>query len=303
MSVDQCHAILARRSLSFRLAARLLPPAVRDDAAVIYAWCRRCDDAVDERPAEEHAGALRELRDELAAIYAGRRVDDPIAAAFAEVVWRRGLPRAYAAELLEGMAMDARGERYQSLDDLLVYCFRVAGTVGLMMAHLLGVTARDALRRAAHLGMAMQLTNVCRDVVEDWERGRLYVPAELLPPGIAPGGPLPDRATLAPAIGRLLAEADRFYRSGDRGLWALPWRAALAVSVARRLYAAIGRRIARRGNDVLAGRAFVPAAEKLLHVVRAALAACASLPRRLSPRPATALLPAPTRFPDDVLPL
>ncbi len=300
MSPAECRAILAARSLSFRLAARFLPPAARDDAAVLYAWCRRCDDAVDERPPEEHAAALAELRGELTAIYAGAEVADPIARAFAGVVRRHGLPPEEPFELLEGMAMDARGERYPTLDHLRLYAFRVAGTVGLMMARVLGATGPEALRHAADLGMAMQLTNICRDVREDWERGRVYLPDELLG-GEAAGMALPDRAVLAAAVRQLLAEADVLYRSGDRGLRFLPWRSALAIGAARRLYAAIGGRIARSGHDVLSGRAYVPGLHKLLHVTRALGAALAELPRRLV-RPAgpRALLPARGRRGDDV---
>jgi phytoene synthase len=169
------------------------------------------------------------------------------------------------------------------------------------MARVLGASRPEALRHAAHLGMAMQLTNVCRDVKEDWELGRVYVPAELLG-GEVPRA-LPGRDVLAPAVARLLAEADRLYRSGDRGLAMLPLRAAFAVGVARRVYSAIGAVIARRRHDVLAGRAHVPGARKLLHVARALLASLASLPGRLVARPARMLLPARTRYPDDILPL
>jgi 15-cis-phytoene synthase len=313
MSVAACHRILAGRSLSFRLASRLLPRDVRDDAAVVYAWCRRCDDAVDERPPEEHDAALALLRRELDELYAGRALADPIADAFAEVVRRRGIPEAYPSELLRGMEMDVRGVRYETLEDLLLYCHRAAGTVGLMMCHVMGAAHPAALRRAAHLGIAMQLTNVCRDVHEDWLRGRLYLPAALLEEeGVgfvarAAGGPVPAGVgpALAPVVRRLLGEADRFYRSGDLGLSELPWRCALAVKAARLLYAAIGARIARQGHDVFTGRAVVPGARKLLLVGRAAAGAVASLPGRLRGRSSPALLPAPTRtrFPDDVLPL
>jgi phytoene synthase len=273
----ECQAILARRSASFRLAARLLPRGAREDAAAVYAWCRRCDDAVDARPPAEHAGALAALRDELASIYRGDEQPDVVARAFAGVVRRHAIPPQIPFELLEGMEMDARGTAYHTLDELLVYCFRAAGTVGLMMARVLGATRPEALRHAADLGMAMQLTNVCRDVKEDWELGRVYVPAELLGGGVPRA--LPDRTALAPAVRRLLDEADRLYRSGDRGLALLPFRAAFAVGVARRVYAAIGTVIARRRHDVLSGRAFVPAAQKLLHVARAFFASLARLAR------------------------
>lgn len=280
-------ATIAHHSKSFALASALLGRRVRDETAVVYTWCRRADDAVDSA-GHDHAAALARLRRELDEVYAGT-AQDPMLAAFADVVEARAIPRAYPEALLDGMAMDVAGTHYATLDDLLLYCWRVAGVVGLMMSHVFGVRRDAALRNAAHLGIAMQLTNICRDVAEDWQLGRLYLPDELLvhhgAGGLARalGGPLPPaaRPALAGVVRALLALADRYYRSGDRGVSALPWRAALAVRAARGVYAAIGGRIARQRHDVLAGRAVVPTHAKLAHVVRAAGAIALSAPRRL----------------------
>ena len=259
---------LARGSKSFALASRLLPPRIRDQTALVYAWCRRADDAIDLTAAGAQAEALARLEAELDAIYAGR-VTDPVLAGFAAVVADRAIPRAYPEALLAGMAMDVAGTRYRTVAELELYCWRVASVVGLMMSHVLGVTRDDALVEAAHLGLAMQLTNICRDVAEDWERGRLYLPDELL----AAHG-------VAGAVAELLAIADRHYRRADRGLAALPWRSALAVRAARRIYAAIGGRIAARGHDVTAGRAVVSTPAKLWHAGVAVIAAAAEAPGR-----------------------
>ena len=257
----EAHRILRAGSKSFAFATRLLPRDTGDRAAVIYAWCRRADDAVDLCPPGEAPGAVARLRDELARIYAGVPSDDPTVAAFAAVVRATGIPRAYPAALLDGMAADAAGTRYATLDALYGYCYQVASTVGLMMSHVFGIRDDRALRHAAHLGIAMQLTNICRDVAEDWERGRLYLPDELLP-GLATrlGASLAElpRAQIAGAIERVLAIADGYYRSGDQGIRDLPWRAGLAVRAARAIYARIGRELARRGFDPLAGRVVVP---------------------------------------------
>src|SRR5690606_24146896 len=99
---------------------------------------------------------------------------------FAAIMRERGIPRRYPAELLAGLAMDAAGHRYEDAADLRLYCFRVAGVVGLMMSHVMGLADERALADAARLGIAMQLTNICRDVREDWARGRLYLPRALL---------------------------------------------------------------------------------------------------------------------------
>jgi phytoene synthase len=204
-----------------------------------------------------------------------------VLAAFGTVANERAIPMAYPLELLAGMAMDVADTRYATMDDLRLYCWRVAGVVGLMMTHVFGIDDDDALVSAAHLGMGMQLTNICRDVAEDWQRGRLYVPDELLArhgaQGLADdlaatsGLPASAREPVANSVRDLLALADRYYASGDRGLRALPWRAALAVKSASNVYRAIGTRIRARDCDVTAGRAVVSTGGKLARVAAAAM--------------------------------
>jgi phytoene synthase len=308
-----CRQILEANSKSFALASRLLPAGCRDDAAAVYAWCRRVDDAIDLCAPQEQPAALETLRSELSAVYAGAPQDQPVLQAFQQVVHARGIPRQYPAELLAGMEMDVLGHDYETMDALLLYCYRVAGVVGLMMSHVMGLTDAAALRRAAHLGMAMQLTNICRDVAEDWALERLYVPGTLLasggaawlPPHLGTGVPLPEgaRQPLAHATRSLLAEADRYYRSGELGVLALHWRCALAIRAARHVYAAIGTELARREHDVLRGRAVVSTARKLLHVARALGQTLLDVPRRLFTRAQPVPLPAPVSFPHDVLPV
>lgn len=309
----RCREVLAANSRSFHLASRLLPAECRDDAASVYAWCRRVDDAIDLVPETQQADALEVLRAELSAIYAGVPQTDPVLQAFQQVVRERGIPQAYPAELLLGMEMDVNGQRYETLEELLGYCYRVAGVVGLMMSHVMGVTDATALRRAAHLGMGMQLTNICRDVAEDWALRRLYVPRALLvakgaawlPARLGDNTSLPEeaRAPLAQVTFELLEEARRYYRSGELGTSALHWRCALAIRTASRVYAAIGRVLARRGYDVLKGRAVVPTTVKLLHVGRVLIRGLLELPRRLRSRATPVPLPPALSYPRDVLPL
>jgi phytoene synthase len=273
----ECRAIIRRHSKSFSLAASLLPPDRRDDAVAVYAWCRRVDDAVDLAGPADAASALARSRRELDEIYNGDLPADPVLSAFRKVVLERRLPAAYPADLLEGMAMDVEPRLYDRLDDLLVYCHRVAGVVGLMMCHVLGVSDDRALVHAAHLGIAMQLTNVCRDVEEDRRRGRCYLPLEMLSPRAArelanlPGGELTPstRSELRRPIHALLNLADRYYASGDRGIGMLSRRSGLAIRTARLVYSEIGRRIAATGCDLAAGRAYVPAPRKFRLLARA----------------------------------
>ncbi len=265
---------IAAHSKSFALASKLLDPRTRDQTAIVYTWCRRADDAIDDtRVLSTREAELARLHDELALAYDGA-ASDPVLAAFGRVAIDRAIPIAYPAALLAGMAMDVADTRYATLDDLRLYCWRVAGVVGLMMTHVFGIDDDRALVNAAHLGIGMQLTNICRDTVEDWDRGRLYLPGDLLAAHGAHdlasdlGRPLPASA-LAPinaTVRELLVIADRYYASGDRGLRALPWRAALAVKSASNVYRAIGTRI----RDVSAGRAVVSTSGKLARVLAAA---------------------------------
>jgi phytoene synthase len=278
MSVSGARAVLARQSKSFALAALLLPRRCRDDVAVLYAYCRRVDDAVDDARDEERPARVEALFEELASVYGGAPQSDSLLVEFRRVVRQHGIPEAYPRALLEGMRSDLGPVRVTRQSDLLLYAHRVAGVVGLMLCHVFTLSDRRALVNADHLGIAMQLTNICRDVLEDFRRDRVYLPAELLraagvPPLEPPTGELTHaRVELAVAVRSLLGLADHYYASGDAGLAALPFRIAVAVRAARLIYAAIGAELARRGHDVLDGRAVVPLWRKLALVWRALFA-------------------------------
>jgi phytoene synthase len=298
-------AIIHTHSKSFSLASLLLAPVERQRAEALYAYCRRADDAIDLAPAPQMAVRLRALRRELDAVYAGHALREPTLAEFQRVVFETRIPRDYPEALLQGFALDAEGARYETVLDLYRYCWCVAGSVGAMMCHVLGVRRERAVVHGVHLGMAMQLTNICRDVAEDWQRGRLYLPRELAASlhemrsarTLARG----QVAVCASAVRRLLAEADVLYRSGDKGLPYLAPRARLAIASARNVYSAIGQRILEQDADVLAGRAVVSTPLKLWHVARA-VATSIGAGLVASGRPVQ--LPLRTlRFPDDVLPV
>ncbi len=304
LAPQEARAIIRKHSKSFALASLLLGPTLRDQASGLYAYCRRADDAVDLVPPQHAAGAVRELRAELDDVYAGRPLSEPVLVEFQRLVGETGIPREYPEALLEGFHDDATGKTYETLEDLHHYCWCVAGSVGAMMCHVLGVRRSRAVRHGVHLGMAMQLTNICRDVAEDWERGRLYLPRELVPslePALGAPRLSSEQATLAArAVERLLAEADVLYASGDLGLPYLSFRSRLAVSTARRVYSAIGRRVLASGVDGLLERAVVPGHEKALHVLGATLSSTGIAFTTPSFQPAQ--LTQPLRFPEDVLP-
>jgi 15-cis-phytoene synthase len=257
-----CRALLRGGSKSFDAAAKLLPRAVRDPAIALYAFCREADDAIDGGTAN-----LDWLRERLALAYAGRPLALPADRAFAHVVDRFAIPRILPEALLEGFAWDTEGRRYQTLAELRGYAVRVAGTVGAMMAVLMGVRDRARLAAAINLGVAMQLSNIARDVGEDACNGRIYLPLDwLTEAGIDPDLFLrnprhgPD---LGSVVSRLLQAADEHYRHAAPGITRLPFTCRLGIGAARLLYAEIGREVARRGMDSVSGRAMVSGRRKV----------------------------------------
>jgi phytoene synthase len=269
-----CRALLRGGSRSFHAASLLLPRRVRAPASAIYAFCRLADDAVDL--GHGRAAAVARLQERLGRAYEGRPLSIPADRAFAAVVSRHGVPRALPEALLEGLAWDAAGgRRYEDLPALEAYAARVAGSVGCMMAVLMGARKRNALARACDLGVAMQLTNIARDVGEDARAGRLYLPLRWLrEAGVDPEAwlarPVFDPA-LAGVVRRLLLAADRLYRRAEAGIAALPADCRPGIRAAALLYAGIGREVERRGFDSVNGRARVPPSRKAALLLRAAL--------------------------------
>ena len=297
--IAACRASLRHGSRSFHAASLLLPRTVRDSATALYAFCRLADDAVDEETGgpSERAASVAALAGRLDAAYAGLPFDLAPDRAFATVVARHRIPRTIPNALLEGFAWDAEGRRYETLADLHDYAARVAGTVGVMMAMLMGVREPDALARACDLGIAMQLTNIARDVGEDARAGRLFLPlAWLREAGITPDAFLAD-PRFTPALGRivlrLLASADFLYERGSRGIGALPLACRPGIDAARRLYADIGQAVARAEGDSVSARARVSSARKLAGIARSLGAAVGSWPQEsAAPLAAAAFLVA-----------
>lgn len=281
--MEACRAAIRTGSLSFHAASRLLPTAVRDPALALYAFCRLADDAVDE--GDDKTGAVLRLRDRLDRVYAGRPVDAAADRAFAAVVEGFEMPRALPDALLEGMAWDAVGRRYDDLSGVLAYSARVAAAVGAMMCVLMRVRDGDALARACDLGLAMQLTNIARDVGEDARAGRVYLPLGwLVDEGVAlePWLEAPvASAGVRRVVRRLLAEAERLYVRSEAGVGALPMGCRPGIFAARLIYDGIGGAVRRGGHDSVAQRARTTRAQKIgwLGLAVAKSAAVSVMPR------------------------
>ncbi|MCA9618385.1 MAG: phytoene/squalene synthase family protein [Myxococcales bacterium] len=271
--VAESRAVLSRHARSFRLAAAFLPAERHDDAAVVYAFCRAVDDAVDDAPDEATArAALAELEAGLDGQSATRT---PITAALVALAARCDLPLDAARQLIAGVRGDLTPARVPDDDALVRYGYLVAGTVGRLMCGVLEVRDPAAEAHAIDLGVAMQITNICRDVAEDARLGRIYLPADRLAVvGITPEALLAGEAApaaVSQVVRELLALAERYYASAEVGMRYIPRRPRLAIFVAARVYRAIGRRLLRRhGGNPLFGRCVVPPLSKLVQVIAAA---------------------------------
>ena len=263
--LDHCREAIRHGSLSFHAASTLLPAKGRDPALALYAFCRLADDEVDE--GEYQAGAVFRLQERLELAYAGRPKDAPEDRAFAAIVEEFEMPRALPEALLEGLAWDAAEHRYDTLSGVRDYSARVAAAVGAMMCVLMRVRDPDALARACDLGVAMQLTNIARDVGEDARMGRIYLPLDwLAEAGIDPANfirePLPTN-DVRKMVKRLLHEADRLYRRSEAGIDVLPLGARTGIWAARLIYAGIGKKLKRQGYDSISMRAHTSTGQKL----------------------------------------
>lgn len=269
---QHARATIERGSKSFAAATRLFEPGVRRDVMLLYTWCRHCDDITDGQafgrgPLETASlKTLERLRaDSLAALGQAPSGGPPFEA-LAEVARRHPISTTLVEDHVRGFELDVRGWRPETLDDTLQYSYHVAGSVGIMMGLIMGVRDRDTLYRACDLGLAFQLTNIARDVVEDALAERCYLPTQWLEEA---GLSVPDlyddncAEKVFPMVRRLVEEAERYYQSAAIGMRALPRRAAWAIATARAVYRDIGRKIVRTGPDALGERIFTGKGRKL----------------------------------------
>lgn len=262
------NASIKKGSKSFALASRVLPPALRDDAAMLYAWCRYCDDVIDgqemghgqiEDYKTGQGERLEMLREKTRAALNGEPTDDPVFAGLARVVETHEIDNRHPFDLLKGFEMDAEERIYETVDDILDYSYHVAGVVGVMMANIMGVRDDATLDRASDLGLAFQLTNIARDVIDDAKADRVFVPRDLL---VAAGAPIDAAAqcdpTKWPALHKAacaqLDIAEQYYASAKVGIKELDFRCAWAISAALKVYREIGEKLREGGPQAWEGR-------------------------------------------------
>lgn len=288
--VAESEAAIAAGSQSFAAAARLMPRAIRDDTVMLYAWCRHADDVVDGQVLGRGASVVADPAARLATLkaetLAALHSDAPATAPFAAlraVARRHDFPDRWPLDLIDGFAMDVEGRHYRTLGDTLDYAYHVAGVVGVIMARVMGVRDAAVLDRASDLGLAFQLTNIARDVIDDARIGRVYLPRDWLDEaGATVEGDVPSPQLYA-VIVRLLDAAEPYYASAMAGLPYLPPRCAWSIAAAARIYRAIGTRIRKGGPQAYRQRIGTSGAAKGGLAARAVLDATLSRVRRDGP--------------------
>lgn len=257
--------ITKKHAKTFYFTSHLLPKERRKAAFSVYAICRISDDTVDN-PAESLA-SLESIEKKIKAAYSNAPLEDGILVAFKQTITKYRIPKQYFDELIDGMYMDVEKNRYKNFDELYTYCYKVAGIIGLIMLYILGYNNPEAKTYAVKLGIAMQLTNILRDIKEDYQRGRIYVPQdEMKQFGVSEEtiaeGKISDQ--FIHLLKFQIKRADSYYSNARQGLKLInnaPSR--LVVCMMAYMYEAILRKIEENSFDVFSKRAYVSNLKKI----------------------------------------
>ena len=278
MTLDEsyayCERVARTQAKNFYYSFLLLSRPQRQAMCAIYAFMRYCDDLSDSDDVADRPAAIAGWQKDLDAALSGNPSDHFLWPAFTDSVQRYGIPHQYFHDMIRGVSSDLEPRQVQTFEQLYDYCYHVASVVGLTIIHIFGFENPEALRLAERCGVAFQLTNILRDVREDAEHGRIYLPAQDLERfGVKPE----DLAgsALSPALRSLLAfEADRaraYYREAQPLTDLVDRRSRASLRALIGIYARLLERISDSGYEVLRGRVRVPAWEKLWILARCAI--------------------------------
>lgn len=278
-----CETVTKTHAKSFYFAAKFLPKHKQKAVYPIYAFCRKIDDEIDETAEENQDAAIQAVenwKDNLSAIYEsgtnnGRLTADNeqnlVLSAWKNLLEIYKIPRELPLELMRGVLMDTHVKRYETFEELYVYCYRVASTVGLMSSEILGYSDKKALEYAEAMGVGMQLTNILRDVKEDAQMGRIYLPQKDLKKfdvseeQIFAGEMNENFAAL---IKFQVERARNYYREGEKGIALLAKDSRFTVLLASRIYGKILDEIEKQDYDVFKRRAHTNKSQKLFSIPR-----------------------------------
>ena len=290
--VEKAWDAIAEGSKSFAAASMLFDRTTRERVWLLYAWCRRCDDIADGQHLGGELGNQSDIADRVKSIRVltrraldGMPTADPAFDAFGQVAAECSLTMADAEEVIAGFELDAADWRPRTEQDLLRYCWHVAGAVGVMMALVMGVPREDSdtIDRAADLGFAFQLANIARDLDEDDAAGRCYLPIEwLVEEDIEPGQHMKPhhRKEMAGLAARMVALMEQHEAAARLGAARLRFRQRWAILSAARIYGAIGREVRARGTEAWNQRVYTSRLAKLRHVTAAFFEALVNRPKR-----------------------
>ncbi len=267
-SYDCCMSLFQVHARSFHFASRYLDEENRRSFAALYAFCRLADDFADEidippKALEEELDALKDI---VARMDTGEVFDHPVLRAFGDTMKKYRIPIKYMFELIEGVRMDLRFKEIRTIQELEKYCYHVASTVGIMLCYIMGATDPLTIERAIDLGHALQLTNILRDIAEDFDNGRIYIPLETRQQFRVDKTDF-EKQEVSPnfkwLIKHEMARAQSYYAKSEIGIQDLPPAAAFTVKVASRVYAEIMNEIRKMDYQVFKNRAVVPKWKKL----------------------------------------
>lgn len=259
--VKLSRSAIAQGSKSFSFASKFFRQRDREGAWLLYSWCRLCDDSIDQSDSKE--SALRKLAwlesQTKIALHTNEHLLHPAFEGLRVLNRVYGLPVMLPLDLIEGMRMDVEGFRPQTLEELGKYCYHVAGVVGVMMCYVMRVKDERAHAHAIAYGNGLQMTNIVRDIADDWKLDRIYIPLEWLRELDVDADNFDQYRNAWPRLAkRLLRAGDARYDFGRTGLHYLPWRARLACRVAGRIYQEIGHEALARGVRAWDERVVVP---------------------------------------------
>ncbi len=270
---DEARKITKKYGRTFYFASLFLPDAKKRAAYAVYAISRLSDESVDS-PGSEPKSSLEEIEKRIAICFSKDKLSDPLSAAFRHTVEKYGIPRQEFDQLMQGMRMDLTRDRYADFSQLYDYCFKVAGVIGLIMIRILETRSAPCREQAISLGIAMQLTNIIRDIGEDLDRGRIYVPAQELRSFGVSESDLKNRL-LTDNFRRLLdfqiRRARKYYRDSQKGIDMIrDYRCRLVVRTMKENYSKILDKVEKNGYDVFSRRARTGIIDKIISVPQAA---------------------------------
>lgn len=261
------YKVLAQHAKSFHLAGLFLPKKNLIDASLLYTFCRLVDDISDEDFSNTPIEDLNRLEKELYSTDLAR----PLIQRILHLSDQKNISKQIYLDLIYGCKKDVNGQKITTLNDLIEYSYEVAGTVGLMMAKILGVKNKTALKFSIDAGIALQLTNISRDVLEDLERKRCYIPERWI---LGAGYSMQDFYSknihddlITSYTKQLISLAETYYKSSYNGLSRIPFKSRLGICIALKLYRKIGRKLLRRGANPMLGRTQLNGIEKILGIL------------------------------------